>query len=535
MKWNLGTKSTVFVVTVVALGGIFLGFAQEPSKEKPASAKPIGSDEPGFCLSCHGGEGFVIATPDGGTKSLFVDGRKYANSVHRELGCIDCHAGAEKVPHVRSEITPASCADCHSDEKEQFDQSIHAPKDGESPALTALRPTCISCHEGNPHAVVRAANKSRDVKLNACYACHSDGKRMKPFGVTTVAAYSYKRSFHGKAHFYGSNATAVCNDCHGNHAVLAAKDPRSKVSPANAAKTCGKCHAGAAPAFAMSGVSHLDLKIQESPMLQVELGFFRILLWSVLAILFLSVLLDVRVGFRLTYKRWRKSLVEFEPKPEEATYRWYTPWQQIQHWIFAAAFILLVATGLPLRFPEIGWLNRLMELFGGLNTSRLIHRISAVVLSAMFLSHFIWLLWAWRKINYSVKRIPMMPTKRDWQDFKEMMGFYFGKRNSPPTFGRFSFRAKFGYLVEYWGVPVMLLSGLVLAFPVQIGNHLGDLGVSFAYIAHGYEATLAAGSILVWHIYTTMFSPVYAPMAGKMIRGRITEEELRREHGDLQV
>jgi hypothetical protein len=72
MKWNLGTKSTVFVVTAAALGGIFLAFAPEPSREKPASAKPIGNVEPGFCLSRHGGAGFVVAPADGGTKSLFV-------------------------------------------------------------------------------------------------------------------------------------------------------------------------------------------------------------------------------------------------------------------------------------------------------------------------------------------------------------------------------------------------------------------------------------------------------------------------------
>lgn len=504
-------RKVAFGAGVAALGLLF-ALTLHGQDEK----KPIQPEEPGACLACHGGEGFAVPLEKGGSKSLFVDGNKFAKSAHRDLTCVECHAGTEKVPHVRSEITPANCADCHSEEDELLQQSIHGVADSRPG-----RPNCIGCHEQNPHAVLKIADWNRDQRLAGCYDCHSNAAHMKPFGIATVAAYSYKRSFHGKAHFYGSNKTAVCSDCHGSHNVLAVTNPRSMVSAKNATQTCGKCHKGSAPAFALSGVSHLDLKIKESAVLKIELWFFLALLYGVLAILILSVLLDLRVGLRLSYRRWKRSLREEEAKKRivESKFGWYTPWQITQHWIFAASFFVLVGTGLPLRFPEVHWLNSLMALLGGLESSRQIHRVAGGVMTAMFVTHVLWLLWSWRKINFSIKRIPMLPNRHDWEEFKQMMAFYLGKYPTPPKFGlhgRFSYRVKFGYLVEYWGVPIMALSGLVLAFPVEIGNRLGNLGVSMAYIAHGYEATLAAGSVLIWHIYTTVISP--------------TEDELRRQY-----
>lgn len=480
------------------------------------------------CLQCHGGSGFVVRDPEKDTtRSLYVDGAAFARSVHRDAACLDCHPGAEKLPHVLAEMTLPNCADCHSDVNEEFAISVHALSD--SP--TAGKPTCISCHGGNPHTIASLTGVPRKDKLALCFDCHSDSKLMAAHGATTDAAMSYTRSFHGKAISYGSDKTAVCSDCHGYHAVFSPSDPRSPVQPKKVTQVCAKCHPGAPSAFAVSGANHLDLKIEQSPVLRAEVGFFTVLTWSVLAALFLSVILDARVGIRLAWRRFRQSLTKGEAaQAQERTYLWFTPWQRIQHWIFAASFFLLVGTGLPLRFPEVGWLRSLYGLLGGLQSARLIHRGAGIVMIAMFVVHIVYLLWTWKRINYSIRRIPMLPNRRDLTDFIETARFYLGLREDPPKFGRFSFRAKFGYWAVFWGLPIMAFSGLVLWYPVHLGGRLGELGFAIAYIAHSDEAVLAAGAIIVWHIYTTLLSPLYTPFAAKMIIGRITEEELRREH-----
>ncbi len=56
----------------------------------------------------------------------------------------------------------------------------------------------------------------------------------------------YRTSQHGQRLFQqGDEKVAVCNDCHGNHGILAASDSRSAVYPLNVPATCGHCHANA--------------------------------------------------------------------------------------------------------------------------------------------------------------------------------------------------------------------------------------------------------------------------------------------------
>ena len=43
------------------------------------------------CMDCHGDAGIEMTLPDGGTKSLFVDGKVYRRSVHGKGACTTCH------------------------------------------------------------------------------------------------------------------------------------------------------------------------------------------------------------------------------------------------------------------------------------------------------------------------------------------------------------------------------------------------------------------------------------------------------------
>jgi predicted CXXCH cytochrome family protein len=43
----------------------------------------------------------------------------------------------------------------------------------------------------------------------------------------------------------GDDKVATCTDCHGDHGILPAIDPRSPVYPANVPNTCGQCHSDA--------------------------------------------------------------------------------------------------------------------------------------------------------------------------------------------------------------------------------------------------------------------------------------------------
>ena len=213
-----------------------------------------------------------------------------AHSVHQELRCQDCHAGAAKLPHnaqtasasclachaeVAGELganahsalgktgnsetclachgtahevaRPAArgaafCATCHAEEVNQFAASIHgrARQQGDSDA-----PDCAACH-GPTHKVVEASAPASPVNSRnlpmTCARCHSNPKlARKHLFATARPVEAYEASVHARAIAEGKKA-AVCNDCHGTHDILPASDPRSPIAKRNVGSTCGHCH-----------------------------------------------------------------------------------------------------------------------------------------------------------------------------------------------------------------------------------------------------------------------------------------------------
>ncbi|MFI5385336.1 MAG: cytochrome b/b6 domain-containing protein [Fimbriimonadales bacterium] len=524
------------VLTGVLIAGLAMMMVAVAWPQGPAQggSYKIESHQIATCLQCHGGVGFVAMDPSGHVRSYYVDGQALTNSVHKSLTCQECHAGIDQVPHDKSKIVTPTCGMCHSDEADLYATSAHQPKN----AVDLDHPSCLYCHGGNAHAVSSPKGYTAEQKLGICVRCHSNTALMEKWHVDTDAVQSYKESFHGKAVRYGSQKAATCVDCHTAHHVLPKANPASSVNPAHSMDTCSKCHTGAVAKFASSGVTHLLIKEKESPVLRGEIGLFTMLTWGVLGLLSLSIILDVRAGVKHQFRRFKENLKEDimrgdnpEEAREEKVYLWFTPYQRVQHWLFAISFIVLALTGLPLRFYEDPHMAGLYNLLGGLQVARMIHRTAAVVMICATIMHFGYLIWSWKKINFSIRKIVMLPNKQDWRDHIETWRFYLGKRRTVPTFGRFSFRAKFGYFAVFWGLPIMVISGLCLWFPVAAAKALPPLGVSVAYLMHSDEAILAIGAIFIWHLYTTIFSPLYLPLGRKMIFGTVTQEEAEFEHG----
>src|SRR5579871_195789 len=74
------------------------------------------------CLSCHGpGTGMVNSQG----KPITVNPVALAHSVHKDFGCVDCHAGAAKSGHT-AKTASASCITCHDDASAKLSASAHA-------------------------------------------------------------------------------------------------------------------------------------------------------------------------------------------------------------------------------------------------------------------------------------------------------------------------------------------------------------------------------------------------------------------------
>ena len=124
--------------------------------------------------------------------------------------------------------------------------------------------SCANCHGGDPNESDQniSMNASRGFKVRVtrqgipeyCGSCHTNAAYMSKYNpqlpVNQLA--QYKTSVHGKLLAAGGKRVAECVDCHSVHDIRAVNNPQSTVSPQRVSKTCAKCHADTADAFAGS-------------------------------------------------------------------------------------------------------------------------------------------------------------------------------------------------------------------------------------------------------------------------------------------
>jgi len=196
------------------------------------------------------------------------------DDVHAEVGlsCHDCHGGnpdpkadamqAKDATFVgrpsRTEI-PDFCGKCHSsadymkrfnpaarvDEVTEYRTSVHGQRLAKGDENVA---TCVDCH--SVHGIKRKTNPDAPVYAThvaeTCSRCHSDPKRMAPYGRATDQYARWRISVHAKAMFEKNDLSApTCNDCHGNHGA-------TPPGVASVTFVCGNCHGREAELFRAS-------------------------------------------------------------------------------------------------------------------------------------------------------------------------------------------------------------------------------------------------------------------------------------------
>lgn len=574
--WN-GPRWTWLLVAGLVFSLGCLALAQNkptpPTKEDSGTeVTKIAADDVESCLGCH--ESDVSHTIKA------VSAKAIEDSPHKGMKCQDCHTSVDGAPHTPGMMKEkAECANCHSDQADQFAASAHAKAD----KVAGDHPKCVTCHGGgDAHAIKPVKAMTRVEKVEMCSNCHRQTDRMSRYGVDPDAVPSYEESFHGKAmlRFHDQKA-AICSDCHGAHTMLNPGDPKATVSRENAAKTCSQkgCHQGAQVNFAISGANHLRLKMKTSPVLLGIYIFFRVLTFAMLAFMLGGVGLDLRrkvfgpkpprsgrfvglcislsyilvivalvsglfgqsnvastlgiVALSLLALAYLAYFLNRKNLPKEAHGRKFQRFDRAHRWqhvLLMLSFTTLILTGLPQRFFNVPWLANLYIPFGGLSGARYVHRVAAMGLIIVFLWHTSELLIRWARNGFSFKSWTMFPTVKDFHDFVAVSKNYLGISHEEPKFDRFQFKQKMDYLAEYWGIPLMVVTGFIQWFPVYWGNRLPEIALPAAAVAHSWEATLAFVAIVTWHIYNEHFNPDAFPMSKVWLTGDLSQEEMEREH-----
>ncbi|MHC4134990.1 MAG: hypothetical protein ACYTDU_12835 [Planctomycetota bacterium] len=187
----------------------------------------------------------------------------HAASAHAgTLACVDCHGGNPagqrdkekshdpaagyrgRIPRVK---VPELCAHCHSDPLRMnpfalpTDQLAHYRASNHGRALFEKGDTnvavCVDCH--GTHEIL-AAHDPRSATAPAnlpdtCGRCHSDGEKMKPYGLPTDSVARFLRGVHGRALRAERRGAPSCAGCHGSHG---ATPPGVR----EVVQVCGQCH-----------------------------------------------------------------------------------------------------------------------------------------------------------------------------------------------------------------------------------------------------------------------------------------------------
>ncbi len=477
--------------------------------------------------------------------------KQYMESIHGrgllQMGlivapsCTDCHGAHEIQPakDPRSPVSharvPSTCGKCHVGVDRIYEKSIHgqllARKDSRGPV-------CVDCHTAHQINSTRGG-QFRLASDERCGRCHMD--RLE----------RYRETYHGKAAALGQGKVAACYDCHGHHDVLPVANPASRLHANHKLETCRQCHPKATEKFTgyMAHADHTDRK--GYPGLYWAYVLMTALLLGVFAFFGLHTVLWLVRSIAL-WLRDPKAFREAKAKVRSQSGRMYVrfrPIDRFTHFLVILSFLLLVLTGMPLKFYYTAWARWMFDWMGGADVAAALHRLGAVITLIYFGVHLLSLAGSIMRNRFQYRdergkfRLRRflgfvfgpdspMPNWQDVKDFIAHQKWFFG-RGPRPQFDRWTYWEKFDYLAVFWGVAMIGLSGLIMWFPTFFTRALPGWVINAALIVHSDEALLAAGFIFTFHFFNVHFRIEKFPMDSVIFSGRISEEEMLHERKRL--
>lgn len=455
------------------------------------------------------------------TYQASVHGKATSGGIYNAATCNDCHssngtahqifAPGDPLSTINHFAIPKTCGKCHEAIEKDYWEGIHGQ-------LTARgqtdSPVCTNCHGEHsilPHEDERSPVSSAHLAEATCAPCHESAALTEKYGLPAGRLASFIDSYHGLKSKAGDITVANCASCHGAHRILPHEDPASSIHTSQLQDTCGECHPGISKALATTRIHEDGGQHQQGVTFVVSIIYMIIITVTIVGML-LYILLDI----------WRhtKNITLLEQVQRMSR------WGVLQHTMLMLSFIFLVATGFALRFSDSWWAVLLFGREGGFPIRNMAHRVSAVIFILTGFSHLFYLIGN-RGRNF-IKQI--LPRFTDIEHFLQMMRYNLGLSEQRPNFRRFSYIEKFEYWALVWGSFIMVGTGLMLWLDNFFSQFLPKGALDVMLVIHYYEAWLATLSILIWHLYSTIFNPGIYPMNPSWITGKMPKTQYIHEH-----
>lgn len=187
----------------------------------------------------------------------------------------------------------------------------------------------------------------------------------------------------------------------------------------------------------------------------------------------------------------------------------YTVGERVVHWVVALSFLYLLLSGLALFYPPFYWLAGLL---GGGPVIRVWHPVVGVV----FFGALVVMLLMW------ARDMRLEAHDREW--LRHLRDYAAGDEEQVPPSGRFNAGQKLLFYLQFVAGVVLLLSGVVLWFPLSFGRVLREA----SFIVHDLAAIAAMGALIL-HVYMGVF--VIRGSWQAMTRGTVTRRWAEAHHG----
>ena len=211
----------------------------------------------------------------------------------------------------------------------------------------------------------------------------------------------------------------------------------------------------------------------------------------------------------------------------DATYLRFSVNERLQHGLLMLATLLLMLTGLSLRFADTGLGRAVIDFGGGMEARGLLHRAAAVVTIVLCVYHMLYVVFTERG------RQQLMAMKlglQDGRDLVQAVKYNSGRSDEAPRFGRYDYRQKLQYWAVALAMDTMAVTGFLLWFESVAMAVMPKWAIDVAQIAHSGEGLLIFVAVFVWHLYDSHLRSHVFPMDASWLTGTITREDLKRRH-----
>lgn len=193
--------------------------------------------------------------------------------------------------------------------------------------------------------------------------------------------------------------------------------------------------------------------------------------------------------------------------------------ERIEHHLLMILIPVLGITGLPLFMPE--YFEWMAVLLGGVEVTRILHRISATILGGTVAFHLLFHLLVRRTTK-------ILPTLVDIKNMFSTWKYYMGISKEPPKIGFHDPSAK---LVVYWlgsviGIGLAGATGLILLLPQSFPTWIHP----WALLGHDLALVILLFVVLM-HLYMSIFfQPHRALLDAMTVDGKVPVEYVREHH-----